>query len=291
MPTMIDRTEKTSVPASDGLVSFVITTRNSRGTLKQCLESVNAQTYRNIEVIVIDNYSTDGTAEIAAELADVFATGGPERSAQRNLGAKLSAGEFVLFVDADMELTAKVTEDCMSRAGDCDAIIVPEITIGEGLVAEIRALERACYLGSYLFEAARFVRKSVFKSVGGFDVRLTGLEDYDFEAKLEERGCAVGHAAEPIHHIERNLDLGLYLRKRAYYSAGLALYRQLHTARARQQFGIARLRAYSTLLGRSPVRLAEVLTFKILEYMAVRISRLHPKPSTRENWIQIYAGD
>ncbi|MGY4884125.1 MAG: glycosyltransferase family 2 protein, partial [Nanobdellota archaeon] len=49
------------------LVSVTIPTYNSEGTLKQCLEKVKEQTYKNIEIIIIDSYSKDKTLEIAKE--------------------------------------------------------------------------------------------------------------------------------------------------------------------------------------------------------------------------------
>ena len=92
------------------LVSVVVPTRNSRRTIEACLRSVGAQTYRPLELIVVDNGSTDGTWTVAARHADLALRGGPERSAQRNLGIGRAAGEWVCYVDADMELAPDVVE-------------------------------------------------------------------------------------------------------------------------------------------------------------------------------------
>src|SRR5690554_5923098 len=89
------------------MVSVVITTRNEERNLRNCLLSVRAQSYpqERIEIIVVDNNSTDRTVEIAREFTPQVFTMGPERSAQRNHGIiEKARGDVVLYLDADMIL-------------------------------------------------------------------------------------------------------------------------------------------------------------------------------------------
>lgn len=69
------------------LISVIITTKNEEKNIGKCLESVLAQTYPagNIEIIVVDNGSTDKTKEIAIKYTEKVFNGGPERSAQKKL--------------------------------------------------------------------------------------------------------------------------------------------------------------------------------------------------------------
>lgn len=254
------------------LVSIIVPTRNSEATLERCLLSLRHQSYTRTETIVIDNLSEDRTEEIARRLGNKLAKGGPERSAQRNLGADLATGDFLLFIDADMELTPRVIEDCVSRIRSFDALIVPEISMGTNWLARIRAVERAEYLRSFIFEAARFFRSETFRSLGGYDISLTGLEDYDIQARLEEHGHSVGYATQAILHHERDLNLGQYLRKKAYYAQSLARHRQLHPERAERQFGIRRAMFYLLRFRTSPRALIAVLSLKFLEFSVFRIS-------------------
>ena len=92
-------------------VSLIVPTRNSARTLAACLESCSNQTHEDVEVIVVDNSSTDGTVEIAHELADLVLDQKPERSAQRNRGAAESTGDIVVFIDSDMVLEPTVVAD------------------------------------------------------------------------------------------------------------------------------------------------------------------------------------
>src|SRR3989442_6394622 len=96
-----------------GLVSIIIPTRNSGSTLSDCLRSIHAQSYPGIEVIVVDNYSSDDTRQIAlAYHAKVLLCGG-ERSRQVNAGVEISQGEFVYRTDGDFVLQENVVAECV----------------------------------------------------------------------------------------------------------------------------------------------------------------------------------
>ena len=93
-------------PAGGAAVTPLVSvlTRDAGRTIETCLRSIRAQTWPALELIVVDNGSTDATWAVARRHADLVLRGGPERSAQRNLGIDHAAGEWVYYVDADMEL-------------------------------------------------------------------------------------------------------------------------------------------------------------------------------------------
>jgi len=74
------------------LVSVLIPTRNSALHLRACIHSLRAQRDANLEVIVIDNGSSDDTLAIAQRLADVVVREGSERTSQLNAGARAARG-------------------------------------------------------------------------------------------------------------------------------------------------------------------------------------------------------
>ena len=98
-------------------VSVIVTTKNEADRLPACLESIKKQTYLNIELIVVDNNSRDKTKDIAKSFGARVFDKGPERSAQRNFGVSHAKGDYLLFLDADMELTPKVVEECVEVMG------------------------------------------------------------------------------------------------------------------------------------------------------------------------------
>jgi glycosyltransferase involved in cell wall biosynthesis len=107
--------------------------------------------------VVVDNFSSDETPQIAEELADIVIATGPERSAQRNAGARATSASIVGFVDSDMIPAPEVVAQAVVaiRAG-ATAVIVPERTVGIGYWARVRAFERSFYDGSDDIEAASF---------------------------------------------------------------------------------------------------------------------------------------
>ncbi|MHB1679015.1 MAG: glycosyltransferase family 2 protein [bacterium] len=78
------------------LVSVIITTKNEEKNIGMCLKSIKSQSYQNIEIIVVDNQSSDKTKEIAAKFTNLIYDKGPERSAQRNYGVSVSRGEYIV---------------------------------------------------------------------------------------------------------------------------------------------------------------------------------------------------
>ncbi|MHB8293852.1 MAG: glycosyltransferase family 2 protein [Acidimicrobiales bacterium] len=201
-------------------VTVVVPTRNSARTISPCLDSLYRQTHP-CRVVVVDNDSTDGTIGLARSVADLVLEGGPERSAQRNKGARAAPNPVVGFVDSDMILEAEVVEQAViAIEGGAGAVIVPERTVGEGYWARVRAFERSFYDGSDAIEAARFYRWDVFERAGGFDENLTGTEDWDLT--IEARQVApVARITARIDHDEDHVHYVDACRKKRYYAEGL----------------------------------------------------------------------
>ena len=204
-------------------VTVVVPTKNAARTLAACLASLRSQTYP-CRTVVVDNGSTDGTRAIAEAGADVVLDIGPERSAQRNHGARSFPAEIVGFVDADMILQRTVVEEAVAalRSG-AGSVIVPERTVGSGFWVEVRAFERSFYDGSDAIEAARFFRWDVFDRAGGFDEQLTGPEDWDL-TESARRLAPVARIAAVIEHDEGTIGYLDACRKKAYYAEGVRRY-------------------------------------------------------------------
>ena len=79
-------------------VSVIVPTKDVSRTIERCLSSIRGQSWQALELIVIDNFSKDGTWEIAEGIADVALQAGPERSSQRNLGISLAKGQYLSLI-------------------------------------------------------------------------------------------------------------------------------------------------------------------------------------------------
>lgn len=99
------------------LVSVNVATYNSERTLAKCLASVKNQTYKNVEIIVMDSYSKDSTVEIAKSYGAkiVFA---PTLATARKVGADASGGDYIFILDSDQILDTNVIEECVKACED-----------------------------------------------------------------------------------------------------------------------------------------------------------------------------
>lgn len=209
-------------------ITVIIPTKNSGGTLKRCLESIQKQSLRPY-VVVVDNYSSDTTEEIGREYADCVLVLGPERSAQRNAGAVVAKSDVIGFIDSDMYLQTEVVEQVKIAFEDgADAVIVPEQSIGEGYWAEVRAFERSFYIGCDGVEAARFFRHELFDGLGGFDENLDAGEDWDLTLRARAAGFRIVSISAIIEHDEGHLSYRGDLLKKAAYAKGIRLFISKH---------------------------------------------------------------
>ena len=252
-------------------LAVVVTTKNSAATLEACLRSIRAQTVKELELAVIDNFSTDQTPEIGRRYATVFQQAGPERSRQRNLGAAATSGRWLLFLDSDMVLPPSVIEECLALgASGSRAGIIPEVSEGRGYWAACKALERACYVGDDSIEAARLIDRELFNELHGFDEELTGEEDWDLTARLRRRGIAIGRTRTPLIHDEGRLRLGETMRTKFYYGRTMSRYLRKHPRAAGGQMTIFRPAFFRhlDLLGRDPLHAGGMVAMKACEIAA-----------------------
>jgi glycosyltransferase involved in cell wall biosynthesis len=263
----------------------VIPTYNSSPTLETCLKSVRLQTYPNIEIIVVDNCSTDESVDIAKKYGSIIFRVKALRSMARNYGAAKARGDFIIFIDADMELTPKVIEESIRKAlnDNADAIMIPEIRVGESFWAKCRAVERLTYVGDPLIESARFFRKEVFEKVDEYDERLEAGEDWDLHARVDGAGYKIKSIGALIRHYEGQLTLRRMVLKRYYYGKTLMKYIRKHPKNARIQFMPIRLNYIRNwrILAREPLYGCGVLFMKMLEYVVTAAAMVSMLLSTQ----------
>ncbi len=220
-PQKLTSTQTPRILANSPLVSVIIPTKNVEDTVGACLESIGQQTYPNIEVVVVDNFSRDRTREIASKFDSVrFYSKGPERSSQVNYGVLMAKGEYVYRVDADFVLEPRVVEEAVRACelGGCDIVAVhntsdPKVSFW----SKVRKLERDCYRDDALSIAARFFRKNAFGKVKGFDESLIASEDYDLHIRLIGAGFKLGRIRSQEMHIREPKSLSEVALKHLFY--------------------------------------------------------------------------
>jgi glycosyltransferase involved in cell wall biosynthesis len=217
----------------NSLVSVIITTKNEQAVIGRLLESIKMQSYPKIEVIVVDNKSADRTKQIAKKYTKLVYNAGPERSAQRNYGAKKAKGDFLFFLDADMELSKNVVAQgvrAIVRSNKIGMIVVPEISIAQKYWEKVKAFERSFYneSGDDKIDAARFFKREVFTKVGGYDENITGPEDWDLPEEIRLKGYRSARIKAPIYHHERIDSIWELAKKKYYYGLRAHTYMSKH---------------------------------------------------------------
>lgn len=215
------------------LVSCIIPTRNSVRYLKNCLESIKRQTHPAVEIVIVDGKSTDGTIDVAKQYTKrifsytpVVAAGHFDATHKRNFGVKKAKGIYIYYIDTDMELPPNLLSEAVGLCKDqYDALIVPELSFGTGVWAGAKDLERRCYWGDKTIEAPRFVKRSVWLTLGGLDETLgSGRDDGDFYFKLLDNHHSVGRTRAVVRHNEGNPTLSSLFRKKVMYGKDLLKY-------------------------------------------------------------------
>ena len=274
------------------LISVIIPTKNEAKNIARCLNSIKSQNTSNklqinsnfqnskyqtskqfaIEVIVVDNHSTDKTTRIAKKLGAKVYSKGPERSSQRNFGAKKAKAKYIFFVDADMEIGNQVINQAIKLFKSHPklvAITVPEIAIGTNFWGKVRALEKNCYTLEPTVEAPRVFIKSKFLKTGGFDEKLVAGEDWDLKFRISKLG-SIQKTKDVITHHEDKLSLIKHLKKKYYYSKNILNYAKKHPEKFKQQSGLVRLKIFLKhwkSFVSDPIHGLGVIILKTLEYL------------------------
>lgn len=183
----------------ENMVSIVIPCYNQGCYLEEAVLSVINSSYKNIEIIIINDGSTDNTDEVANKLQKEFSyiryfyqeNKGP--SAARNLGIKNSIGEIILPLDADDRISDKYIEDAVQSLANqpnvkvvyCHAEMFGERS-GKWVLPEFvlnKLIRRNLIFSSALY------RKTDWERIGGYDEEMTwSLEDWDFWLSMLKDG-------------------------------------------------------------------------------------------------------
>ncbi|MBU1868150.1 glycosyltransferase, partial [Patescibacteria group bacterium] len=186
------------------LISIIISTKNEEANLPRLLDSIRGQTYSHYEIIIVDNFSSDSTVSIAKQYTDNVFIKGPERSAQRNFAAHKARGEYLLILDADMELSSDAlstyTHECLS--GNYSALSIPERNPSPNFWAKCRDLEKRIARNEKHLVASRFITTRDFLSINGYDGNLVSAEDYDLDDRLRKAGFRIGTSNTVLKHYE-----------------------------------------------------------------------------------------
>jgi glycosyltransferase involved in cell wall biosynthesis len=183
-------------------ISVIIPCHNGAAYLAEALDSVFAQTEPAFEIIIIDDGSTDDSANVAKRYGDrvrLVSQSHQGISAARNAGLALAAGDFIAFLDAD---------DLWTRDSLAARLAImegrPPVDCVFGLVEQFHSPDLAHEESARIryregkiparFAGAMLIRRGVFDRIGGFDIDLRVGETIDFVARLALEGLPTAAA-------------------------------------------------------------------------------------------------
>ena len=194
------------------LVSFVIPVRDDAERLRRCLRSIRSNRFpeQRVEVIVVDNGSTDRSAEVARSVnAITLDASGCNVASLRNLGARLARGQILAFVDADHEivhtwLSSAVETLRRPRVAAVGATYTPppQGTWVQRLYGALRGQTEGCGTVEWLGSGNLAIWREAFENIGGFDTSLETCEDVDLCLRLRRSGYELigDERLRTIHH-------------------------------------------------------------------------------------------
>ncbi len=182
--------------------SVIIATYNRGKYLRECLNSLVAQTHKNFETIIVDDGSTDNTADVITEFINLIDikylkipnSGFPGKP--RNVAARLAAAEWLCFLDSDDIWTKNKLKTCLQFLNDNDIVYHKLKYFGEGrpfyrITIPSKQLKAPAFRdlmirGNNIPLSGSLIRKSIFFKVGGFfeeNASIGGLDDFDLWLK------------------------------------------------------------------------------------------------------------
>ena len=227
----------TTTPEYNPLVSVVIPVKNSGKTLANCLRAVKRSYYKNFEIIVVDDRSSDDSAEIArscnCKLIQIENGNGANNA--RNQGAMTAQGEILMFVDSDIvvqrETMLEVVESLEDNYIDAVVGIYTAKHRHESLISQYKNLwVRYSYIKSppaidWLFGSISGIKREAFKKLGGFNIELMAKHGHD-DIELGKRAARTNlniilNMDIEVEHL-KNYTLASFIKNEFHRSIGFA---------------------------------------------------------------------
>ncbi len=214
------------------MLSIIIPTKNEENYLPLLLESIKHQNSPDLEIIVADAYSKDGTRSIAKNYGCKIVDGGLPAKA-RNNGAKYSQGEFLAFIDSDVILPNGFLEKALKEFNDKNLDIATTLQYPIPTNKKLKDLKHKIIysvVNNWMkimentkkpcIQACMFVKKDIHEKIGGFDETLV-FGEYEEYGKRAKKIGKFEILNERVFISPRRFDEGIpFILKCLYFDVG-----------------------------------------------------------------------
>ena len=214
------------------LVSVIVTCYNYEKYISTSIESVLNQTYKNIEIIVVDDGSTDLSEKVIEKYIDKIKYIKQKNSGvsvARNNGIKKSNGTWVLSLDADDWINPHYIEDALKHIKDYKSVICAryfftdenlnyiEKTYPEGNINLNNCKLENIIQDNYITQTSLYSKK-MWNKCGGYNEQLKRAEDWEFNVNMVSRGASVYYIEEREPYLKyRYHEHGKSIKNLKYY--------------------------------------------------------------------------
>lgn len=205
------------------LVTVIIPVYNRERTIKRSIDSVLAQSYANIELIIVDDGSSDGTLRVVNSYQDrrmklICLNRNSGANVARNIGISVAQGEYIAFQDSDdewmkdkLEIQIKYLESTGNKVCYCpyflcrnkEIKIIPRHPENKELYEE--QIQTILRKKNVISTQTLVIHKEVVKTVGIFDETLRRLQDYEFVIRVCQH-YKIGYIEKPLVNVYRMND-------------------------------------------------------------------------------------
>jgi len=203
----IPKASGVSVPSFDSVttadLSVIVVAFNNIHSTRECVDKLKASQLKFRELLIVDNGSTDGTAEWAEKIGAKVIRNLSNLGCgiARNQGAKAAVGEYLLFLDNDQFVAPQTLQRLWDVRDRFSAVGVEhwQVELDGKTFPNKSGIIR---FNSYIGAGGMLVKKKIFLSVGGFDERYAPLwyEDVDFSFRLKSAGYSIGVELNAVIH-------------------------------------------------------------------------------------------
>ncbi len=196
------------------LVSIIIPCYNNEKVIAETIDSALSQSYSSIEIIVVDDGSTDQSAKVVQDISskhpDIIFHSKENRgpSHTRNFGAQISKGEFLIFLDADDKLHPDYVKKCIAeyqRNPELNIVYSGAEFFGnKSGIWKLPDFEPTSFLLNNCIPIFAMLRRDVFFDVGKFDENMHFIEDWELWIRILKKYPGVYKIPETLFYYRKS---------------------------------------------------------------------------------------